>query len=260
MSGQSVARCVDDIDEKALSYAELKAIATGDSRILRKNEVDMEVSRLETLFAHYRHNRYRLEDNIIKYIPKDIADCKERIAALEKDIAWRDKNSKPDFTISIGGKTFTERKDAGDMLKSMVSDIAKDTQMLAGDYRGLQLYTGRDCWDKPYLHLKNNMTYPLEYSDDAVGVIMRIENRTAKIDGELQSTAEKLEKNHAGLASSKVEYDKPFEYTDALTALQREQQELNMALNLDKNEEEILCEVEPDVTVVEQVADEGEEI
>lgn len=238
MSGQSVARTADDIDEKALTYAEIKAIATGDPRIMRKSEIDMEVNRLETLFAQYRHNRYRLQDNIMKHIPQGLAKCQEQAAALEKDIVWRDKNSTPEFAATIGGKTFDERKDAGNLLVALAEKYKGEAEKAVGYYRGFQILAHSDKYDgSPHLSLKNNLTYGLEFSADSVGLMMRIENRISKLEAELSSCREQGEKLVTQLEVSKVEYEKPFDYTEQLTALQKEQQELTAALNLDKTDD-----------------------
>ena len=250
MTGEAVPRTMEDIDDKALTYAELKAIATGDPRILRKAEVDAEVMRLETLERQYRFNRYRLEDNMNKTLPEQIAAAEKQVAALEKDIGWRDKNSTDDFKMVVGGATFIERKDAADKLQAVLEALEGDRKLI-GSYRGFSLFAYRDSEKvdgvakpvvKLYLRHDDGLSYPVSDSDSAIGRIARIENRMSKLENNLQHYQKQIVNATEQIEASKVEYGKPFVHAETLMALKVEQQELNLALNLDKDVETVIGE------------------
>jgi len=267
-----VPRTIEDVDVVALNYAEVKALATGDTRIIRMAEVDAEVTRLETLERQYRFTRYRLEDNIKKKYPADMADTQKKLDTLQTDRAFRDQHKSGEFSITLNGRTYTERKEAGEVMQTLITNAPAGEDIQLGSYQGfpihlyvestIKLISGKTFEVKNYhMNLRRGLTYPFEYSGDPVGLIERIENPIFKMDKHIETFQKQIAGYTEQIVAFQKEYDKAFAYKDQLMALKVEQQELTLALNLDKKEEAIVADaedVETEAPVVDDLEDEDE--
>ncbi len=183
MTGKSPARSVEDVDATALSYAEIKALATGDGRIREKMELDVAVTKLKTLKANHTAQQYELQDNALKYYPRKIAETKLYIEAWEKDLPLLQANQAKDgaFSMTVLGRNYTERKAAGNAIFDACS-LTKDPDVPVdlGEYRGFPMQL-RYQNAKFYVTLKGALTYEAELSNDHVGSIMKINNALEEI-------------------------------------------------------------------------------
>jgi len=239
MSGKNPSRSMDDIDETVLNYAEVKAIATGNPLIRRKMELDLELQRLRILESQYRADRYNLEDSVLKRYPAQIAGIEQRIRGLESDIGRRNNNNVGDeFLITLGKKTFSERKDAGELLLKAVA---------SGNYtdKTIGLYNGFEIVAQPKIMitgthvvlLKGELTYRVELSDSDVGSIARIENAVRALDKNLADNRRELSEAQQRMESAKQQIQRPFEQEDALQMTLQELVEVNAALDVDKSDD-----------------------
>jgi len=218
MTSKNPARSCEDVDEQALSYAEVKALATGDPRIKEKMDLDVEIANLRTLKADYLSQRYQFEDDLAKRIPKETQEAKTAIGRLET--AEKSLLSHPitgdTFSMEIGGKLYTERKEAGAAIIDICLSGNRPEGMI-GSYRGFQMRLTFDEWAKQFkIELKNGVVLSAEVSDDAVGTINRINNAVEKVPQLLTQKREAL----AGLGKQaetiKAELEKPFPHTEEL--------------------------------------------
>jgi len=238
MSGKSPTREMQDIDETVLNYAEVKAIATGNPHIKRKMELDLEVQRLSILESQYRENRYRLEDNILKHLPVEIAGITERIKNTEADIERRDKNSSEQFHMRLGKQSFSERKEAGELLlKAVISGQYADK--IIGQYRGFDIIPRfqMSMMDTPAVTLVGAGKHTVELSDSDIGSIARIENCINGLEKNLENHRTKLSETQNQLEASKIQVSKPFEQEQELHTVLTELANINALLNVDKTED-----------------------
>ena len=233
MTGKSISRSCEDMDETVLSAAEVKAIATSNPLLAEKMEVDNEVARLKLLKANWNNERIILERNIESHYPKMIAHCKEKIAALEKDIELKNQSVGQEFSMLVDGKTFDERVKAGERLimMSKLHDIFVNGEPLeVGAYRGFKLLLARSAFDQLEVQIKGASTYRVELGDSELGSVTRIENAVEKIDSILAQTKQKLEDAIVQLSEAKKEVVKPFEFEERLAEYSARQAEINTKL------------------------------
>ena len=248
MSGKSIARSCDDIDETVLTAAEVKAIATDNPMLAEKMEVDNEVARLKLLRGSWQNERAVLERNINKYYPASITRHRNNIGKISEDLELLRHTEGKDFQITLDGQTFSERVPAGErlMLLSRRDDWkGKDTPLSVGEYRGLALSLEHGAFDALKFTLKGAHTYRGELGSSELGAIARVENAAGQIAKLLSDEKNELANFERQLEEAKKEAVKPFEYEKRLTEYAARQSEINTALEfkeLQKQEDVILDE------------------
>ena len=231
MTSKSPVRSCEDVDEAALSYAEVKALATGNPYIKEKMDLDIQVAKLKLLKANHTSQIYRLEDNIAKNYPQKIGAAKELIAALTIDHAHY-KEVKPvdkeQFSMKIGEGTYTDKKMAGAVLIAFCKQVkTANTPMPVGEYLGYQMSVNFDSFQQKFtLNLKGAMSHKVEIGTDELGNITRINNALEAMEKQLETEKETLANLENQLENAKAEVTKPFpkecelqEKTERLSAL-----------------------------------------
>lgn len=252
MTSKSPVRSCEDIDESALSYAEVKALATGNPYIKEKMDLDIQVSKLKLLKANHTSQKYRLEDNIAKHYPQQIAALKERIEGMKQDIATYKQNKPFDseaFFMKIGTVQYTDKKEAGVALVAMCKEMTTtNTQIPIGEFMGMKLAVGFDSFNHKFvMNVKGQISHNLELGADPLGNITRIANTLDAMQGQYEDSLQKLGNLEKQLENAKIEVTKPFaQETDLADKLQR-LSELNSLLNMDEKGNEGIdmddCEV-----------------
>jgi uncharacterized membrane-anchored protein YhcB (DUF1043 family) len=238
MTGKNPSRSMDDIDEIVLNYAEVKAIATGNPMIRRKMELDLELNRLQVLESQYRADRYSLEDKVVKTLPVKINNTQKRITAMSADIQRRDKHIGEEFFMAIGTNTFTERKDAGELLlKALLSNQYKDKTI--GSYKDFSIIAQAKSMitDTCSVLIKGDSTHMVELSNDNVGCVMRIENAVKTLENRLSESQRELESLETQLSSAKEQLKRHFEHEAAMNDIMSELSKVNANLDVNKNDE-----------------------
>jgi hypothetical protein len=240
MTGKSVARNAEDIDETVLSFAEVKALATGNPLIKEKMTVDNEVSRLSLLKSEYNSRRYAMEDNFTYRYPKLIQQSKQRREGLIKDISKRDMNKHEAFQIMINGKYFDEREKAGTYLQVLLSKAEPDKEIHVGTFNGFDLMILKNnFFGQHKMLLHGQQKYEVEFGDSPHGNMVRLENLMEGLEKRLEKTESQIDEYERDLTQSKEEWEKPFMYEDELNQKLGRQFELNAELDMDKGDEGI---------------------
>ena len=239
MTSKSPVRACEDVDDAALSYAEIKALATGNSYIKEKMDLDIQVSKLKLMKANHTSQIYRLETDIAKTYPMQIVSTKERIAGLTADMAAAKpilEKDKEDFSMVISGKTFTDRKEAGTALIAACAGLkAVNTEGVVGEYQGFSLVSSYDTFYQQYkLTIKGQCSHTIEMGKDASGNILRIQNALGSIEKKLAEAQLKLETLQEQLATAKEEVTRPFAQEEELAVKLERLSELNALLNMDE--------------------------
>ena len=242
MTSKSPVRACEDVDDTALSYAEIKALATGNPYIKEKMDLDIQVSKLKLLKANHTSQKYRLETEIARNYPVKITALKERIVGLKADaeavkpLLEKDKE-KDDFAITIGGKVYTDRKEAGTALIAACAGLkAVDAAGQVGEVHGFRLYSDFDSFNQIYkLTIKRQCSYQIEIGKDPLGNMYRINNALSGIEKKLTEAEVNLETVQQQLATAKVEVEKPFAKEEELTEKMERLSELNALLNMDES-------------------------
>lgn len=244
MTSKSPVRSCEDIDEAALTYAEVKALATGNPYIKEKMELDIQVSKLKLLKANHTSQKYRLEDNITKFYPLQIAALKERISGLETDICTIKSNlsqtgmfygGREQFCMQVGDKTYTNKKEAGTALIEMGREV-KSTNASAtiGEYAGFKIVISYESLNNKFvMNLKGELSHNLEIGADPLGNISRINHVLESMPKELDNAKVNLESVERQLETAKQELEKPFEKDEELDKKMRRLTELNSLLNME---------------------------
>lgn len=242
MTSKAPVRSCEDVDEAALSYAEVKALATGNPAVKEKMALDVDVAKLKLLKANHMNNQYRLEDDIARNFPQQIAKLKEIIESYKADIAHYQEHKITDpeqFTMEISGKVFTEKKEAGAALLGVCKDIkAVDAAMDIGTYQGFNMRIQFDSWSKEFiLSVKHESVSKVHLGADALGNITRINNLLESYPEKLAEAVQKLETVQEQLANAKEEVGKPFPKEEELNEKLERLSELNALLNMDERED-----------------------
>jgi len=215
MTSKSVARNAEDIDESVLSYAEVKAIATGNPLIKEKMTVDNEVSRLTLLKSSYSSNKYRMEDNYLYRYPKLIRDTGQKLECVIKDIQLRNMNQFEDFKIMIEGKLFDEREQAGTYLQVISISKEDDVEVPIGEFYGFELLLRKDSFMKQHqLILHGSHKYAVDFGDSPHGNMIKLENILEGLEKHVTKFETSIDEYERNLAQSKAEFEKPFMYED----------------------------------------------
>ncbi len=239
MTNNSPARSMEEIDDKTLNYAEIKALATGNPRIKEKMEIDVRIATLQQLKSSHNNSKYRYE-NAIKHLPANISSIKDKINEFKKDMELAIKTKDSEFLIELVnlGKV-SKRVDAGEAIHSLKKQMFSSEHKEIGKIRGFQLFMAYDTWNNKHnLILKNNMEYSFEFSDSPKGTIARIENALDSIQKQVDKQEIVLENTIRELTIAETEVLKPFEYEEELNNSIIKVTQLNAELSLDKADEE----------------------
>ena len=249
MTSKSPVRSAEDVDEQALSYAEIKALASGNPLIKEKMDLDIEVSKLKLLKGNHLSQRYALEDAISKTFPKSIAETQERLAGYGADIATVKAHTAPNADgfspMTLAGKVYAEKKAAGTELLTLCQNMLTPEPMQIGLYRGLTLELSFDSFSQEYrLAMIGQLRHVVTLGTDVFGNIQRMDNLLESLPVKEQACREKLSELHSQLETAKAEVLKPFPREEELKAKLLRLEELNALLNIDKREPEIVADAE----------------
>lgn len=244
MTSKTPVRFAEDIDETALSYAEIKALAAGNPDIIEKTELDTQVAKLKLLKQNYLSEKYELEDKVIKYYPNEIKRLENRIEDMKEDIEVFNNNNTPDNSfekMNIKGTDFTERKEAGEKIIEICKSMTNPEPLEIGEYKGFKIILSFDTIDRKfYASMKNNLSYKTELGSDPSGNITRIDNVLNGIETRLSSVENNLEDTKKNYESAKKEIEKPFPQEEELKTKSKRLDELNIKLNLNNKDKEII--------------------
>jgi N12 class adenine-specific DNA methylase len=250
MTSKSPVRSAEDVDEVALSFAEVKMLATGDERFKEKMDLDIQVSKLKVLKQSYLSEHYDLEDRILKYFPQTVKEYEQRIVCYEVDTALAEQN-KPQgeekfCTMTLRGIKYTDKAAAGEMLLAICKEYPLSTPTEIGSYRGFKMEVFYDTVNAHYcLNLCGKAKYKVDLGFDPLGNLTRIENELAKLPARLEAAKTKRTETIAQFETAKVEVQKPFAFEDELKEKSERLNALNIELNLDKKDPAVL-DAEPE--------------
>lgn len=250
MTSKSPVRACDDIDETALSYAEIKALCAGDERIKEKMDLDVDVARLKLMKANHQSQQYRLEDNLLRYFPEQIEQNKGYIAGFEADMKTLAEHPHPadGFAgMTVRGDVLTDKENAGAALVDAFKEVKGLDPIPVGSYRSFQMSLTLEDFGRDYvLTLKGQMTHRVTLGKDPRGNLTRIDNALNGMADRLATTQSKLESLYSQMETAKAELGKPFPQEDELRVKSARLAELNIALNIDdKMPLEAMAEEDP---------------
>ena len=239
MTSKSPVRSCEDIDEAALSYAEVKALATGNPYIKEKMDLDIQVSKLKLLKANHTSQRYRLEDNIAKHYPMQITALKERLEGYRTDIqtyAAHKPVDKDAFSMKIGNRTYTDKKEAGAALIDMCRSAKQPNMAVTiGEFQGFKMSVSFDSFFSKFtISLKGSLSHEVEIGADPLGNLQRLSNALEGMTGKMADVEQKLSNVEHQLETAKVEVTKPFAQEQELAEKLERLAELNTLLNMDE--------------------------
>ena len=239
MTSKSPMRSCDDIDEQALSYAEIKALCAGDPRIREKMDLDVQVAKLKVLRGDFQNQKYRLEDKLLKTFPEEIQKQKTRIAALQQDsqIAAAHPQDKENFYgMTIKGMVYDDKKAAGERLLLARQEMPNADMMLLGTYRGFELNIRFDSFKNEHQAvLRAELSYPVSLGDDARGNITRLDNAIDNFADRIADAENALQNLEQQKQAAEVEVAKPFAQEEELAEKSARLAELNALLNIDRD-------------------------
>ena len=237
MTSKSPVRSCEDIDETALSYAEIKALCAGDERIKEKMDLDVDVARLKLMKANHQSQQYRLEDNILRHFPEQIEQNRGFIAGFQADMQTLAEHPHPQdgFTgMVVRGDVLTDKENAGAALVDAMKEVKGLEPVPIGSYRGFQMSLTLEDFGKQYvLTLKGKMSYRVELGRDPRGNLIRIDNALAGMETRLARVQEKLDSLYAQMETAKAELGKPFPQEQELREKSARLAQLNIELNID---------------------------
>ena len=247
MTSKSPVRSAEDVDEQALSYAEIKALASGNPLIKEKMDLDIEVSKLKLLKGNHLSQRYALEDAISKTFPKSIAETQERLAGYGADITTVKEHTAPNADgfspMTLAGKVYAEKKAAGAELLAMCQNMLTPEPTQVGSYCGLTLELSFDSFSQEYrLTMIGQLRHMTTLGTDVFGNIQRMDNLLETLPLKEQACREKLSELHTQLETAKAEVQKPFPREEELKTKLARLEELNALLNMDKREPEVIAD------------------
>ena len=245
MTSKSPVRSAEDIDETALSYAEIKMLATGNPYIKEKMDLDIQVQKLKMLKSNFLSEKYGLEDKAIKFYPQQIAYLKSRVEGLTKDVETAKTHPKPideqPLGMMVSGVSYSEKAEAGQAIINACKSMNSPDAIPLGEYRGFQMELYFDTVQRNYVvKLKGETSRDVPLGDDAHGNIVRIDNGIERFEETLADTKNSLENTEKQFETAKQEIEKPFAKEEELRAKTARLDELNILLNMDKKENEIV--------------------
>ena len=245
MTSKSPVRSAEDIDETALSYAEIKMLATGNPYIKEKMDLDIQVQKLKMLKSNFLSEKYGLEDKVIKFYPQQIAYLKSRVEGLTKDVETAKLHPKPideqPLGMTVSGVSYSEKAEAGQAIINACKSMNSPDAIPLGEYRGFQMELYFDTVQRNYVvKLKGETSRDVPLGDDSHGNIVRIDNGIERFEEALADTKNSLENTEKQFETAKQEIEKPFAKEEELKAKTARLDELNILLNMDKKENEIV--------------------
>ncbi len=240
MTSKAPVRIADDVDETALSYSEIKALATGNPLIIEKCNLDMEVGKLNILKANYLSQKYGLEEMVLRKYPAEIQRLTERIAGYEQDIALAAAHPKPQegfVGIEISGTAYTDKEAAGKAILDVCTKMTGSDAVPLGQYRGFSLILAYDAVQNEYrVTLKGTLSHTAVLGADVLGNLTRIDNSLGNLEDRLKHTQLELTENKKQLENAKQELANPFSKEGELTEKEARLKELNILLNMDQKD------------------------
>lgn len=245
MTSKTPARTMEDIDDKALTYGEIKALATGNPKILEKTSLDTDVAKLRLLKQEFMNQKYSLQDKIIKYFPEEIARLNNKIGAMEEDTIKLQEYTRPNADgfspMKINGITYTEKQEAGKKLLESIQDLKSMETREIGEYRGFTMEMSFDSITRNIrLKLKNKFSYSIDLGTDVNGNITRINNCLENIAKDIPHERDLLDNTYFQLENAKQESQKEFPKEQELQEKLRKLEEINAELKINENEHEML--------------------
>ena len=239
MTSKSPVRSCDDVDETALSYAEIKALCAGDPRIKEKMDLDVDVARLRLMKADHQSKQYRLEDQVLKYFPQQIDRDRQLVEGLQEDIAALEEHPLPekDFVgMTVHGELITDKAEAGKAIVTACKNAAKGESVDIGSYRGMNMSIQYNMLDGKFqLTLRGAVSHRLDVGTSPEGNILRIENALAQIPKRLTDAKDHLATTQQQMVAAKAEIGKPFPQESELRTKSARLAELDAALNMDQH-------------------------
>ena len=250
MTSKSPVRSAEDVDEVALSFAEVKMLATGDERFKEKMDLDIQVSKLKVLKQSYLSEHYDLEDKILKYYPKQVKEYEEYIEGYSQDVKLAEQHQAAGeekfCPMTLKGVVYTEKADAGEMLLAVCKENPLSAPVEIGSYRGFRMEVYYDTLNAHYcLNLCGKMKHTVSLGTDALGNLTRIENEIAKFPARLDAAKTKKAETLEQIENAKAEFAKPFPYEAELKEKTKRLNALNIELNLDEKDTPIM-DAEPE--------------
>ena len=248
MTSKTPMRSMEDIDERALSYGEIKALATGNPKILEKTNLDVEVNKLKLIKQNFMSQKYDLQDKIIKFFPEEISRQNEKISAMEEDSIKLQNSTKVSSSdekafspMTINGVEYTDKEKAAKVLLSECQNIRDMESKYIGEYRGFKMELSYDSFVKSMrITLKNKYTYRTELGTDAFGNITRINNLLENIEKQIPLERDKLDNLNKQFETAKIEVTKEFPQEQELKEKQDRLNQINAELNIKDDENEII--------------------
>ena len=245
MTSKTPMRTMEDIDEKALSYGEIKALATGNPKILEKTNLDSEVAKLKLLKQNFMSQKYDLQDKTLKYFPQEIAKSNERIAAMEEDIVKLQEYTKPNADgfspMKFDNQTYSDKENAGKKLLECCKELKSMEEKEIGEYRGFKMKLAFNSFSKNFqLTLKNKYHYMVELGTDTFGNITRINNCLESIEKDIPGERDWLDNLNHQLENAKIEVQKEFPQEQELQDKEKRLEALNIELKLNEQDKELL--------------------
>lgn len=258
MTSKSPVRSAEDVDATALSYAEIKMLATGNPAFKEKMDLDIQVSNLQLLKSNYLSQKYELEDKILKEYPQEIARLQSRIKGLEQDVETAKQHPKgnaDNFSgMVVKGMHFDKKDEAGGAILNACKAMKTSDAVPLGEYRGFNLELSFDTFKRTYIVIvKGKTSKEVELGTDANGIITRIDNGIDKFSDTLEYCKKELENTEKQLETAKIEVEKPFAQEEELKTKSARLAEVNAMLNTDKPDNEIIADDVGDGEVLDEV-------
>lgn len=237
MTGKAPIRAMEDVDETALSFAEIKALATGNPLIIEKCNLDMEVGKLNMLKASFLNQKYAMEELVFRRYPETIKKLKERICGYEKDLETTRNNPKPKEGFAgmiLNGRTYMDKEEAGREILELCTRLTRDESSLTGEYRGFELTLSYDSFSNEYrMNMKGELSHIAVLGSDVYGNITRMDNVIDGFSEKLQKVKDELSETKIQLENAKIEMEAPFTKEEELKEKTDRLKELNIILNMD---------------------------
>lgn len=244
MTSKTPVRVADDVDETALSYSEIKALASGNPLIIEKCNLDMEVGKLNMLKANYLSQKYALEDLVLKKYPQEIQRLTGRIAGYEKDVVLATEHPKPAegfVGIEIEGKFYTDKEEAGTAILDVCTKMTGSDAVYLGQYRGFSLTLAYNGASNEYrMTLKGTLSHTVVLGADVFGNLTRMDNALANLEGSLNAERAELVDTKIQLENAKAEMEAPFSKEEELAQKTARLKELNILLNMDQKDNSLI--------------------
>jgi hypothetical protein len=245
MTGESGLRRIEDVDGAALTYAEVKAIASGNPLVIEKARLDAELGRLSRLYCQHQESRFKLRARV-RHLTDAIPQLEKRLEAVRRDLAARQDTSGESFVATIDGQNIRDRGIAGELLLRQAERIrGSQAERQVGSIAGFQLWVSDNLLCGPEIVLKGAANYTAKVSDSALGTIRSVEHTIQHLDETTASLAQNIIDARKRLAETIIQADAPFEYAERLAPLARRQQEIERQLDLTKGQAPSQLEAEP---------------